>query len=248
MPGLFEDMPETSTAHPSSADLSAEHAASAAEAASRAAQSAAGAVERLGAWMALLVSRAPQTSPGEVPQGGISGAALVVAKDSEREKQGAGVTEKLQRVAKIAGQRISEVSEGRFGLAAEPSKAETKYSKKAEKRLERQAWKEAKAEQPGANVNWFPWMLGMSLGLLIGLLGVAYWKRQRLQAIWERTSHRMQQATGEMRHQREVSHQQLPTMQPDISAGAPHFSPPSSSISSSEMNQQVNGRLESTWQ
>ena len=63
MPSQFEDMPEMSTAHPSSADAFAERAASAAEAASRAAQSAAGAVERLGAWMALLVSRAPQAIP-----------------------------------------------------------------------------------------------------------------------------------------------------------------------------------------
>ncbi len=248
MPSLFEDMPEMSTAHPSSADVSAERAASAAEAASRAAQSAAGAVERLGSWMALLVSRAPQTSPDEAPQGGISGAALVVAKDSEHEKQGAGVTEKLQRAAKMAGQRISEVSEGRFGLAARPSKTETKYRKKAEKRLERQAWKEAKAEQPGANMKWFPWILGMGLGLVIGLLGVAYWKRQRLQAIWERTSHRMQQATDGMRQRLEASHQSLPTMQPGLSEGTSHVSPSSSAVSSSEMNQQVNGRLESTRQ
>ena len=248
MPSLFEDMPEMSTAHPSSADASAERAASAAEAASRAAQSAAGAVERLGSWMALLVSRAPQASPGEAPQGVISGAALVVAKDSEHEKQSAGVTEKLQRAAKMAGQRISGVAEERFGLVAQPSKAEARQEKKALKRLERQAWQEAKAEQPGANMKWVPWMLGMSLGLVVGLLGVAYWKRQRLQAIWERTSHRMQQATDEMRHRREASHQSLPTMQSGLSEGTPHVSPSGSAVSSSEMNQQVNGRLESTWQ
>jgi hypothetical protein len=246
MPNLFEDTPEPSTAQQLRSELSAERAATAAEAASRAAQSTASAVERLGSWMAVFLSRTPQPSTEEAPYiARSSEVALFAVKPQE---QDGGVAVKLQRAVKMARQRIGEVAEERFGLAVRPSKAEAKQQKKIQKRLEHQAWQEAKAEQPGANMKWFPWMLGMSIGLVIGLVGVAYWKRRQLQAIWQRTSHRVQQATGEMRHRLEESHQQQSIRQPDLSTDTPRFSPPSSALPSSEMNQQANGRMESTWQ
>ncbi|HEY7358822.1 MAG TPA: hypothetical protein VH590_20205, partial [Ktedonobacterales bacterium] len=171
----------------SGADLPAERAAIAAEAASLAAQRTAGAVERLGGLLALLASRAPQPSPVQAPQVGLPESALV-ALQPESGKQRPGVTENIKRAAMTVGQHISDLSDGRYGLEAQAPKAETKQEKKLEKRLERQARKAAKAEQPGAGVRWLPWAVGLSLGLVIGVVGVAYWQRRRLQEVWTQTS------------------------------------------------------------
>jgi cytoskeletal protein RodZ len=239
-----EDTPEVVLIQPGAADLAAERAASAAEAASQAAQSAAGAVERLGTWMALLMKRASQTSPVQVSLEDVPLDAL----PQENGKQRKGVTVNLKRAAATMGQRLSDLSEGRYGMTAPTPKMETKQAKKAAKRLGRQAWKEAKAEQPGAGVHWFPWVVGMSLGLVIGLIGVSYWQRRRLQDLWEEASHRMQQAKTEARQRLEASRHQSPIMQSGISTGAPGYRSPGTPASMSDVSQQTNGRLESTLQ
>ncbi|HEY7355327.1 MAG TPA: hypothetical protein VH590_02640, partial [Ktedonobacterales bacterium] len=174
------------------ADLPAERAALAAEAASLAAQQTAGAVERLGGLLALLASRTLQPSPVQAPQVSLPESALA-ALQPESSKQRPGVTENIKRAAMTVGQRISDLSDGRYGLEAQAPKAETKQEKKLEKRLERQARKAARAEQPGAGVRWLPWAVGLSLGLVIGVVGVAYWQRRRLQEVWTQTSQRVQQ-------------------------------------------------------
>ncbi len=229
------------------ADLPAERAAIAAEAASLAAQRAAGAVERLGGWLALLASRTPQPSPVQAPQVGVPESALTALQPAGG-KQGAGVTGSIKRAAMKVGQRISDLSDGRYGLEAQPPKAETKREKKAEKRLERRARKEAKAEQPGAGVRWLPWAVGLSLGLVIGVVGVAYWQRRRLQDMWTQTSQRVQQTTEAMRQRLESSRAQPQPSQTSIAPEAPALGSLGSTTPMGESDRPVNGRIESTWQ
>jgi hypothetical protein len=245
MPTTLGDMPETAPGQSGFAELSAARAAQAAEAASQAAQSAAGAVERLGGWLALLASRAPQTTTIQVPPGGMPAVAFAAEQEQERGKPGKGVAGSIKRAAMMVGQRISDLSEGRYGLAAQEPEAETKQEKRAMKRLERRAQKEAKAEQPGANVRWVPWMVGLSLGLMIGLVGVVYWQRRRLQALWQQTSQRMQQATGGMRQRMETTYHQ-PSPQMNNPTEASGYRSLGSAAPVNEGTRQVNGRMEST--
>lgn len=248
--GLFEDgvsLPGRGyEALVSRADLSAERAASAAEAAAQAAQSAAGMMERLGGWVALLATRAAPPTPVQPSQAVTPEAALAAALRQEGGKEGKGVTEALRRAAMMVGQRVSDLSDGRYGLETQPPRAETKQEKKAAKRLERRAQREAKEEQPGAGVSWLPWVLGLSLGLVIGLAGVAYWQRRRLQDMWEQTSRRMQQATEGMRQRMETSRSQPQTVQTDIPTATPGFTPLGSAAPVTDLEQQTNGRMEPT--
>ncbi len=236
MSKMLEDAPEISIGQPYRAELSAERAASAAEAASQAAQSAASTVERLGGWLALLASRAPQAV---IPE-----AALAAPPEQEHGRMGKGVAETIKRTAKTMGQRLSDLSEGHYGLETQPPKAKTKLGKKAAKRLERQAREAAKAEQPGAEMSLFPWAVGLSLGLVIGLAGVAYWQRRRLQAMWGQTSHRMQQTTEHMRQRLEASRARPQTIQSDIPAATPGFTPLGSAAPAAD--QPINGRKETS--
>lgn len=230
---------------PRGADVSAERAANAAEAASLAAQRTASAVERLGGWMALLASRAPLTPLAQTPREIVPEAALGPALERENARQSAGVTGNIKRAALTVGQRMSDLSDGRYGLEAQPPKAETKPGKKAQKRLEQQMRKEAKAEQFGSGVSWFPWMLGMSVGLVIGLVGVAYWQRRRLQDVWERTTHRMPRATEGVGQPLESSPTPSTILRPNLPTGTTRSTPLGSPASTDESNQQVNGRNES---
>lgn len=227
------------------ADLSAERAAIAAESAAQAAQRAAGMMERLGGWMALLAGRAPQ-APLRVPEALAPEASLAAALERESGEHGKGVTEGLRRAAMTVGQRVSDLSDGRYGLEAQPPRAGTKQTKKAEKRLKRWAEKEARAEQPGSGVIWFPWMVGLSLGLVVGLVGVAYWQRRRLQDMWAQTSRRVQQTTETMRQRLETSRTEPQTIQPDIPSATPNVTPFGSAGRATEIDRQVNGRMEPT--
>jgi hypothetical protein len=242
MSTILEDMPMMSGL-PGGADLSTEHVASTAAAASQAAQIAAGAIERLGGWLALLASRAPQM-PIQAQQMAIPEVALAAAREEEGGKPGKGMAENIKRAAMTVGQRVSELSDGRFGLEAQPSRAETRQEKKAEKRLKRQARKEAKAEQVASGVHWLPWGVGLSLGLMIGLVGVAYWQRRRLQEMWGQTSQRMQQTTETMRQRLEASRNPPLTTPADMSAGASNR--PTLGSAAPATDQQVNGRMQST--
>jgi hypothetical protein len=230
------------------ADFPAERAAVAAEAASLAAQRAAGAVERVDRWLALLASRTPQPVSLQARQGGMPEAALAQPPAPEEGKQGGGAAGAIKRTAMRMGQRLSELSDGRYGLKTQPPRAETKQEKKAEKRLERLARKEAKAEQPGAGVRWLPWAVGLSLGLVIGVVGVAYWQRRRLQDMWTQTSQRVQQTTEVMRQRLESSRAQPQPGQASIAPEATSLGPLGSTTQVSESDRQVDGRIESTWQ
>lgn len=245
MPSLLEDESETMIGQPPGADVSAERAANAAEAASLAAQRAASAVERLGGWLALLANRAPQMPLAQAPRERVPEAAFGAGLERENGTQGHGVTDNIKRAAMTVGQRISDLSGGRYGLEVQPPKAETKPGKKARKRLERQIREGAKAEQFGAGVRWFPWMLGMSLGLVIGLVGVAYWQRRRLQEFWERTSQRMQHASEGVGRPLESGSTRSTMLQPNMPTGPSYASPFGAPASTDESNQQANGRRES---
>jgi hypothetical protein len=244
--GAGESMPFLADL-PGSADVSAARAANAAEAASVAAQSAASAVDRLGGWLALLASRAPQTIFAPTTREIAPEAALGVALPRENVSAQPGVTNPIKRAALTVGQRINDLSDGRYGLEAQLPKSETKPGKKAQKRLERQMREEAKSEQFASGVKWFPWVLGMSLGLVIGLVGVAYWQRRRLQAFWERASQRVQRATEGMGQSLESRSTSSPMLQSHTSAGPSQVSRIHMPASTDENNQpkQMNGRAES---
>lgn len=223
------------------ADLSAERAAIAAESAAQAARSAVGMMERLGGWMAVLAGRASQAPEALTPE-----AAQAAALERESDRPSNGMTESLKRAAMSVGQRVSDLSEGRYGFEVQLPKAETKQTKKAEKRLKRRAEKEARAEQPGSGVSWFPWMVGLSLGLVVGLVGVAYWQRRRLQAVWNQTSQRVQQTTETMRQRLEASRTGPQTIQPGTPSAAPNITPLGSTGRATEIDRQGNGRMEPT--
>ncbi|HEY7347283.1 MAG TPA: hypothetical protein VH599_03105 [Ktedonobacterales bacterium] len=225
-------------------ELSAERAATAAEAAAQAAQSAVGLMEHVGGWLALIASRAPQTPLTQAAQAIIP----ETAPEQESGGQAKGAADTLKRAAMTVGQRVSDLSNGRYGLESEPLQAETRQGKKAKKRIERRALKEAKAEQPGAGMSLFPWAVGLSLGLLIGLVGVAYWQRRRLQDLWEQTSQRMQQTTENMRQRVEASRANPQAIQSYLPSEQPDLTSLGSAASAADIDQQVNGRLESLLQ
>jgi hypothetical protein len=242
---MLESESEPLIVQPLGADFAAERAANAAEVASLAAQRATKTAERLGGWLALLASRAPQTPLARVPQEIVSEAAPGAALQQDNGIQSPGITEHIKRAAMTMGQSISDFSDGRYGLETQAPEAETRSGKKAQKRLDQQMLKEAKAEQFGSGVRWFPWMLGMSLGLVIGLVGVAYWQRRRLQDLWEQTSHRMQRTTERVRQPLESSNTPSKTFYVNLPPGTTRSTPLDSPVPSDESSQQVNGRIES---
>ena len=255
----------------SRADLSAERAADAAEVAARAAQRAVGLLERVTGWMPLLASRAPEPMPLQPllvtpPQASLLSqppisaptplASLTPVAAPAREEEGLGkrVPRVLRRAAMNVGQRVNDLSDGRYGLETQAPKAETKPEKNIGKRIEQRARREAKEEQPASGVRWLPWALGLSLGLVFGLVGVAYWQRRRLQSLWQQTSQRMQQTTEDVRQRIEARRSEQSqvitptpsqTIQSDVRPGTPTFTPLGSAAPATDMDRQVNGWRES---
>ncbi len=128
-----------------------------------------------------------------------------------------------QRAASAVERLSASLTSGRSELEAKPARAEKKQEKKAAKRLERQIREEARARQPGARMSWFPWAVGLSLGLVIGLVGVAYWQRRRLQTLWGQTSRQVQQRTETLRQRLQASRPQPQPRQSEVPAGTPNF-------------------------
>lgn len=219
--------------------LAAERAAGAAESAAEAAGRAAGAMENMGEWMARLASQSG--SP-----------ALAGAEAAEMQarigKGGPGV---IKRGVIAIGQRVSELSDGRYGLSVQPEgKAR---NKSAENQLARHKRQLARAASTEAKAAWFPWMLGLSLGLVIGMIGVAYWQRRRLQRFWGQTSQRAQHATEGLRQRLDASRSARPPGAPSEAAmgRVPEpvdYTPPGSPRADMTIDQQVNGRVESASQ
>ncbi len=250
----------------SAADLSAERAAVAAEAASDAAQRAVGLMERVGTLLRVQASRAalpaaPVAVPVSqaVPSAVMAGsAALPEALRAEEEEQagpGRKVASTLKRTVTRVGERINELSDGRFGLEPTPPKEE----KKAPKRLQRQERKAAKQAEKPPRMSGLAWAIGLSLGLALGLLGVAYWQRRRLQKLWGETSQRMQQATEDLRQRFDtqrgkisppatewtVTPEARPAGQAETTSGTATFTQLGSSTPATDLGQQTNGKVES---
>src|SRR5262245_58038982 len=101
----------------------------------------------------------PETLPGQPDSADLAAerAASAAEAAARAAQSAAGAVERLGARIAVFMSRVSQMP-----------RAETKPGKQDRKRLKRQARKEAKAEQPGADVRWFPWVIGMSLGLLIG--------------------------------------------------------------------------------
>ena len=244
----------------STPDLAAERAADAAESAAQAAQSAVGLMERIGAWVGLLVNRAAQQEPvlpatAVTPMAGraasVRGRAAMVAPLAEASSpEGDGITSRLKQRAINIGERISDWSDGRYGLKPqEPGKRATKAQKERNKQRERRAKQAAKEAAKRSNVSWFPWVIGMSIGLVVGLIGVAYWQRQRLQRLWGETSQRVQQARDTMRQRVEASRSPgQQTLPRDVPPATSNFTPLGSASPMTDVDQPTNGRLESTSQ
>lgn len=246
------------------ADLSAERAAVAAEAASDAAQRAVGLMERMGSVLRLQASRAalpgePVAVPVSQPSArmAVAGRGMPseapLAEGEEQAGTGRKVASSLKRTVTRVGERINELSDGRYGLEPEQPKEE----KKSTKRRQQQKLKAKKETEKSSRVSGLAWTIGLTLGLVVGLMGVAYWQRRRLQRLWSETSQRMQQATDELRQrfdaQRRASQQQTewdfpPEMKQAGQAGtspdAP-LPPPGSSSPRTNLGQQTNGRVES---
>ncbi len=246
------------------ADLSAERAAVAAEAASDAAQRAVGLMERMGSVLRLQASRAALPSePAALPVSQPSARAAVagrgmlpetlLAEGEEQAGTGRKVTSSLKRTVTRVGERINELSDGRYGLEPEQPKEE----KKSTKRRQQQKLKAKKETEKSSRVSGLAWTIGLTLGLVIGLMGVAYWQRRRLQRLWGETSQRMQQATEELRQRFDAQRKASPQMaewdfppemkqagQAGTSPEAP-FTQFGSSAPHTELGQQTNGRVES---
>lgn len=252
------------------ADLSAERAAEAAELAADAAQRAVGLMERMSGWIGTLAMRVPQAAQqpplAELSAGtrrrlrsvGQAPGMMPVAEVTPAEEGAAGgMTGALKRAAMTVGERISEWSDGRYGLetgqAREVQKA-AKARRRKEQRQERQARRAAKESERRQRVSWLPWVIGLSLGLMIGLVGVAYWQRQRLQRVWGQTSQRMQQATESMRQRLEASRGagSRSTLRQTTQPGAPQetttFTPFGSAAPVTDIGQQGDGKRESAGQ
>ena len=89
-------------------------------------------------------------------------------------------------------------------------------------------------------------MVGLSLGLVVGLVGVAYWQRRRLQAIWNQTSQRMQQTTETMRQRLESSRTGPQPIQPGAPSAASNVTPLGPTGRATDIDRQGNGRMEPT--
>src|SRR5579883_2951338 len=147
-----------------------------------------------------------------------------------------------------------QAPDGRYGLKVQQEQEEEKQGKRTERRAARQ--KRRMAEEvapPSTSARWFPWALGLSLGLLIGMIGVAYWQRRRLQQFWGQTSQRAQHVTEGIRQRIEASRGSSLQATPSegatkISPGTPAFTALGSSESETDIDQQANGRVESTSQ
>ncbi len=243
----------------SAADLAAERAAFAAEAAAQAAQRAAGLMERVGAWIGLTTNRAAQQEPTlpATPATPMAGRAVstrsraaMAAPVAEVSPETGGITSRLKQRAINIGERISDWSDGRYGLKPqEPDKRATKALKKRNKQRERRAKQRAKEAAKRSNVSWFPWVIGMSIGLVVGLIGVAYWQRQRLQHLWGETSQRVQQARENMRQRIEASRSPgQQTLPRDVPPAPSNFTSLGSVSPVTDVDRPANGRLESTSQ
>lgn len=258
--GMGGALPSSAGQWETAADVSAERAAFAAEAAAQAAQRAVGLMERVGGWVGLLASRAPEqelvTTAAPVAEraataAGMAALAIPAAEASSPEAGASrGVTNRLKQVAMNLGERVNDWSDGRYGL--EPQKLDKKAGKakkKSDKQRERLAEKAAKEAAKSAGVRWLPWVIGLSIGLVFGLVGVAYWQRQRLQHLWGETSQRARQATDNMRQRIEASRSPIPqTLQQDVPPTTPNFTPLGSATPVTDVDQPGNGRLESTTQ
>lgn len=263
------------------ADLSAERATTAAEAAADAAQQAVGLMERLTGRAGVLAPRGapavpeqPVASVGPQAGGRFSLAALRRLPEQRAEATAAqavgeptgGVSEKLKRAAAAANERINEWSEGRYGLTMEQPKAEKKAEKRAEKLEKRRtpcsvrkaaarAQKAAEQAEKASQASWLPWMIGLSLGLLAGLFGVAYWQRRRLQEVWGQTSQRVQQAGEEVRQRFEALRSSQQSSQAGAASGqagqqvggtgSVAFRSLGSAASVADLDESVNGLAES---
>lgn len=248
----------------SAADLSAERAADAAEVAADAAQRAVGLLERVGGWVGLLANRAAQPGSDQPPVAQTTPVSKRAAKRSRREAvivpaaeltpeeaaASGGMMGTLKRAALTAGERINEWSDGRYGLEPQkPEKHATKAQKKAIKRRERLMEQAAKEAERTSGVSWLPWAVGLSLGLVVGLVGVAYWQRRRLQELWGETSQRMQQATENVRQRFEANRGPISqTVHQDVPPGTPNFRSLGSAAPATDLDEQRNGRLESASQ
>lgn len=156
-----------------------------------------------------------------------------------------GIVDALKRAAVTIGELINDWSDGRYGLA--PPKLEKKALKAQKKaqqgRLLGPATKEAERT---SGVRWLPWTIGLSLGLVVGLVGVAYWQRRRLQRLWGETSQRVQEATEHVRQHFEANRSPFPrTMLRDITPERPNATPLESPPPGADLDRQRNGRLES---
>ena len=241
----------------SAAELAAERAAFAAEVAAQAAQRAVGLMERVGAWVGLPTSRITQQEPTAVtPMAGRAvstrGKTVIVAPVAEvsSPEDAGGITGRLKQRALSLGERIGEWSDGRYGLKPQkPDKKAAKAAKKRNKQRERRAKEAAKEAAKRSNVSWFPWMIGMSIGLVIGLIGVAYWQRQRLQHLWGETSQRVQHATDTMRQRIEASRSPgQQTLPRDMPTTTTNFTSLGSTPAVRDLDQPTNGRQEFTSQ
>ncbi len=241
----------------STPDLAAERAADAAESAAQAAQSAVGLMERIGAWVGLMLNRTAQQEP-LLPATAITPmaeravstrgrAALMIPPAEVSSPEGAGITSRLKQRAINIGERISDWSDGRYGLKPqEPDKRAAKAQKKRSKQRERRAEQAAKEAAKRSNVSWFPWVIGMSIGLVVGLIGVAYWQRQRLQHLWGETSQRVQQARENMRQRIEASRSPgQQTLPRDVPPAPSNFTSLGSVSPVTDVDRPANGRLES---
>jgi hypothetical protein len=183
----------------------------------------------------------------------VSKTAGEIAEEEKPGKLGRGIGAKLKRAAISTGERIYDLSNGRYGLEPVLSKEAQKVSKRR-KLKERKA---VKRTEKSSRASGLAWAIGLSLGLVIGMLGVAYWQRRRLQRIWGETSQRMQQATEELRQRFDAQHKASPRLREwDFSserqktgqtgtAGTGTFTLPGSSAPTTDWGQQTNGKVES---
>ncbi|SRR5579885_725969 len=147
-----------------------------------------------------------------------------------------------------------QAPDGHSGLKVQQEREEEKHGRRTERRASRQERRIAEeAAPPPTSARWFPWALGLSLGLLMGMIGVAYWQRHRLQQLWGQTSQRAQHVTEGIRQRLEASRSASPQTTPSetvtkTSPGTPTFTTFGSSESETDVDRQVNGRVESTSQ
>jgi hypothetical protein len=174
----------------------------------------------------------------------------------EEEQAGPGrkVASSLKRAATRVGERINDLSDGRYGLETE----RMKQAKKEAKHLSRQERKAVKQAEKASRGSGAAWAVGLSLGLVIGLLGMAYWQRRRLQRLWGETSQRMRASTEELLQRFDaqrgavsqpgafgITPEARVAGQPEPSQGATTFTSLGSAAPATDLGQQTNGRVES---